>query len=152
MDDSVNTAATYLAPRHAHLPFDCSGAAVRAQCRHLATVLTITGAVDAGNVEQVSEYAKRFVLPDKPFVLDLSGLDCFAAQSVRLLHILDELCSAAELEWAVIPSPAVTRALLITYEDTTFPTLGSVHEALHYFADASSARRRLLLPLLTKTA
>jgi hypothetical protein len=27
-----------------------------------------------------------------------------------------------------------------------------VHEALHYFADATSARRRLLLPLLTKTA
>jgi hypothetical protein len=30
--------------------------------------------------------------------------------------------------------------------------VGSVHEALHYFADATSARRRLLLPLLIKTA
>ena len=28
----------------------------------------------------------------------------------------------------------------------------TVHEALHYFADANIARRRLLLPLLTKTA
>jgi anti-anti-sigma regulatory factor len=152
MNDSTTTAATYLVPRHAHLPFDCGGAAVRAQCRHLATVVTISGAVDSGNVDQVSDHVERFILPDKPFVADLSGLDCFAAQGVRLLYRLDGVCSAAGLEWAVIPSPAVTRALLITYEDTTFPTVGSVHEALHYFADASAARRRLLLPLLNKTA
>jgi anti-anti-sigma regulatory factor len=152
MNESINTTASYLAPRHAHLPFDCSGAAVRAQCRHLATVVTITGVVDATNVDQVSECSNRFILPDKPFVLDLSGLDCFAVQSVRLLYRLDAACNAAGLEWAVIPSEAVTLALLVTHEDASFPTVGSVHEALHYFADATSARRRLLLPLLTKTA
>ena len=73
-------------------------------------------------------------------------------RAVRLLYSLDAACSAAGVEWAVLPSAAVTRALLITHEDTSFPTVGSVHEALQYFADASSARRRLLLPLLTKTA
>jgi hypothetical protein len=41
---------------------------------------------------------------------------------------------------------------LVTHEESSFPVFGSVHEALHHFADASSARRRLLLPLLTKTA
>jgi hypothetical protein len=94
MIDSINTAASYLAPRHAHLPFDCGGAAVRAQCRHLATVVTISGAVDADNVDQVSACVERFILPDKPFVVDLSGLDCFAAQSVRLLYRLDGVCAA----------------------------------------------------------
>ncbi|HEY1841332.1 MAG TPA: STAS domain-containing protein [Mycobacterium sp.] len=152
MDDSVNTAASYLAPRHAHLPFDCSGAAVRAQCRHLATVLTITGAVDASNVDQVIDYARRFILPDKPFVLDLSGLETFAAPAVRLLYGIDDACNAAGLEWAVIPSQSVSLTLLVTREDISFPTAATVHEALHYFADANSARRRLLLPLLTKTA
>jgi anti-anti-sigma regulatory factor len=152
MSDSINRAASYLAPRHAHLPFDCSGAAVRAQCRHLATVVTISGAVDATNVDQVSDYTKRFILPDKPFVLNLSGLDSFAVQSVRLLYHLDAACRAADVEWAVIPSDAVNLALLVTHEDANLPTLRSVHEALHYFADATSARRRLLLPLLTKTA
>jgi anti-anti-sigma regulatory factor len=152
MSDSINTAASYLAPRHAHLPFDCSGAAVRAQCRHLATVVTISGAVDATNVDQVSDYTKRFILPDKPFVLELSGLDSFAVQSVRLLYRLDAACRAADVEWAVIPSDAVNLALLVTHEDASLPTMRSVHEALHYFADATSARRRLLLPLLTKTA
>jgi anti-anti-sigma regulatory factor len=152
MNDSLDTAGSYLTPRHAHLPFDCNGAAVRAQCRHLATVVTISGAIDVTNVDQVSEYAKRFVLPDKPFILDLSGLNCFAAQAVQLLHRLDDVCSAAGLEWSVIPSQAVNTTLLVTHEDSTFPVFGSVHEALQYFADANTARRRLLLPLLTKTA
>jgi anti-anti-sigma regulatory factor len=152
MTDSIDTGAPYLAPRHAHLPFDCGGAAVRAQCRHLATVVTISGAVDASNVEQVSEYAKRFILPDKPFILDLSGLDCFAAQAVRLLYRIDGICSTGGLDWSVVPSQAVTTTLLVTHEDSSFPVVGSVHEALHYFADANTARRRLLLPLLTKTA
>jgi anti-anti-sigma regulatory factor len=152
MNESIDSAASYLAPRHAHLPFDCNGAAVRAQCRSLGTVVTITGAVDATNVDQVSEHSKRFILPDKPFVLDLSTLDPFAAQGVRLLHQIDEICTAAGLEWSVVPSQAVNTALLVTHEESSFPVFGSVHEALHYFADATSARRRLLLPLLTKTA
>ena len=151
MNDSIGTAAS-LAPRQAHLPFDCNGAAVRGQCRHLATVVTITGAIDANNVDQVIEYAQRFNLPDKPFVLDLSGLDSFAAQAVRLLHRVEDACSAAGLEWALIPSQAVSLTLLVTGEDTSFPTTATVHEALHFFADANTARRRLLLPLLTKTA
>jgi anti-anti-sigma regulatory factor len=152
MNDSVNTAASYLAPRHARLPFDCNGAAVRAQCRHLATVVTITGAIDANNVDQVIDYAQRFNLPDNPFVLDLSGLDTFSAQAVRLLYAVDDACTAAGLEWALIPSQAVSLTLLVTHEDVSFPTATTVHEALQYFADATSARRRLLLPLFNKTA
>ena len=152
MTDSFDTAGSYVAPRHAHLPFDCNGAAVRAQCRSLGTVVTITGVVDATNVEQVSEYSKRFILPDKPFVLDLSGLNCFAAQGIQLLDRVDDVCTAAGLEWSVIPGYAVNTALLLAHEDTSFPVFGSVREALHYFADATSARRRMLLPLLTKTA
>jgi len=42
--------------------------------------------------------------------------------------------------------------LQITNEEGLFPVAESVHEALHYFADAISARRRLLMPLLNKTA
>lgn len=151
MNDSIRTAA-YLAPRHAHLPFDCNGAAVRAQCRHLATVVTITGAIDASNVDQVIKYAQRFNLPDKPFVLDLTGLESFGPQAPRLLYAIDEACSAAGVEWAVIPSQAVSLTLLVTHGDISFPTATTVHEALQFFADATTARRRLLLPLFTKSA
>ena len=152
MDESVNTAATYLAPRHAHLPFECDGASAWAQCRHLATVVTVSGAVDTNNVDRISEYAKRFMLADKPFVLDLSGVDAFAPHAVRLLYSIDAASSAAGVEWAVVPSQAVSMTLLVTREDATFPSADSLHEALNYFADATTARRRLLLPFLTKTA
>lgn len=151
MNNSSSTTAAGSAS-HAQLPFDCDGAAVRAQCRHLATVVTITGAIDSANVDHVIEYAQRFNLPDKPFVLDLSGLETFAPQAVRLLYSVDAACSEAGLDWAVIPSQAVSLTLLVTHEDASFPTAATVHEALQFFADATSARRRLLLPLLTKTA
>lgn len=144
--------ATYLAPRHAHLPFDCHGALVRAQCRHLATVVTITGTVDASNVDQVIKHAQRFNLPDKAFVLDLSGLDTFGAQAVRLLYAVDEACAVEGLEWALIPSQAVSLTLLVTHGDIDFPTATTVHEALQFFAEATTARRRVLLPLFNKTA
>jgi len=152
MTGSIDTTASSSTPRHAHLPFDCNGAAVRAQCRHLATVVTITGIVDATNVDQVTEYASRFILPDKPVVLDLTGLDNFSAQSLRLLYRIDDTCAAAGLDWAVVPGQAVAQVLLMAYEESSFFTPGSVHEALRSFADANTARRRLLLPLLTKTA
>lgn len=150
--ESIDTATAYLTPRYGKPTFDCGGAQVRAQCRHLATVVTINGAVDAMNVDRVSEYSRHFVLPDKPLVLDLSGVDCLAAQGVRVLYRIDDACRAAGVEWALVASPAVTRALSITSDESVFPIVDSVREALHCFADVISARRRLLLPLLTKTA
>jgi anti-anti-sigma factor len=152
MRDSIDTVATYPTPRLANLPFDCDGARVRAQCRHLASVVTISGAIDAMNVDQLTECCERFIMPDKPLVLDLSGVDCLAAQGIRFLYRVDQDCSAAGLEWALIASQPVTRVLRITDDQARFPLVGSVHEALHYFVDAASARRRLLLPLLTRTA
>jgi anti-anti-sigma regulatory factor len=115
-------------------------------------VVTISGEIDAMNVDRVSQYSRRFILPDKPLVVDLSRVGCLAAQGICLLDRIDGDCRTAGVEWALIPSPAVTRILRSTHREDDLPTADSVHEALHHFADAISARRRLLLPLLTKTA
>jgi anti-anti-sigma factor len=153
MRDSIDTVAPYYsAPGCAEFPFNSSGVRIRAQCRHLATVVTITGAIDVVNVDPVTERCKRFILPDKALVLDLAGVDSLAAQAIRLLYRIDDDCRAAGLEWALITSPAVTRLLRVADDPARFPIVESVHEALHYFADAASARRRQLLPLLHKTA
>ncbi|ORV18495.1 STAS domain-containing protein [Mycobacterium celatum] len=152
MTESLGTSGADFTPRYGSPVIDCGGAQVRAQCRHLATVVTISGAIDAMNVERVSEYCRHFVLSDKPIVLDLSGVDCLASEGIRLLYRIDDDCRTAGVEWALVASPAVTRVLQITNEEGLFPVAESVHEALHYFADAISARRRLLMPLLNKTA
>ena len=55
-------------------------------------------------------------------------------QAVRLLYAVDEACAAAGLEWAVIPSQAVSLTLLVTHGDISFPTAATVHEALQFYA------------------
>jgi anti-anti-sigma factor len=130
---------------------DCDGAQLRAVCRQLATVVTVTGDISDANVDHISACAKRFVLTEKPFVLDLSGVDSFSTECISLLYAVDENCDRAGVEWLVIASQPVHRTLRLFGERETFPTVASVAEALHHFADSIGERRRLL-PLLTKTA
>ncbi|MDY6996897.1 MAG: anti-anti-sigma factor [Actinomycetota bacterium] len=129
--------------------FDCDGAEIRAHCRQLATVVTVTGDLGDANVQRAALYTERFLLTDKPLVLDLSGITSFSREAVSLLLRLDDLCATAGVEWSLITSRAVDQALRDC--GVEFTTAGSVPEALNHFADVMVARRQLL-PLLTKTA
>lgn len=129
--------------------YECGGAQIRAHCRQLATVVTISGVIDDTNLGSVSQRATRFILDEKPFVLDLSGVNSFPSQSISLLCAVDDACLAAGVEWSLITSPAVERAM---HDDQIeIPATASVPDALHHFADVRDERRRLL-PLLGKTA
>jgi anti-anti-sigma regulatory factor len=128
--------------------FECAGAQIRGRCRQLATVVTVNGDIDSVNIDRVTEYTRRFILTEKPFVLDLSGVNSFSPQSVSLLYTLDEGCFNAGVEWSLIASQAVLDALRIG-DRASFPMAPSVPEALHQFAETIDQRRRLL-PLLTK--
>ncbi|OBB06535.1 anti-anti-sigma factor [Mycobacteriaceae bacterium 1482268.1] len=130
---------------------DCGGAQMRAVCRQLATVVTVTGDITETNVDHISAYTRRFVLSEKPFVLDLTGVNSLSPEGISLLYTIDENCQHADVEWTVVASQPVNRTLRLFGEGETFPIVGSVAEALHNFADSINARRRLL-PLLTKTA
>jgi anti-anti-sigma factor len=130
---------------------DCGGAQIRAHYRHLATVVTVRGEIDAVNVDQVSEYVRRFVLGDHPIVLDLSALDHFSSAGLGLLCALDEECRAADVEWVVVTN-AVIDALLGGPDEVMFPVTTSVHGALRNLADAITWRRQVVLPLVKKSA
>lgn len=129
--------------------FHCDGAGIRAHCRQLATVVTIAGHLDVINVERAARYIDRFILAEKPFVLDLSDIDSFTQEAISLLFTIDDLCSAAGVEWSLVASRTVEQTL--NDAGIEFDAAGSVPEALNHFADAMVARRQLL-PLLTKTA
>lgn len=131
--------------------FDCDGAQVRAHCRQLATVVSITGDVDGENVDRISAHTKRFILAEKPVILDLSGVNSFSPESVSLLYSVDEKCVAAGVEWSLIASTPVNWALRVFDDQLQVPITESVPEALNHFAEALTERRRLL-PLLTKSA
>jgi anti-anti-sigma regulatory factor len=129
--------------------YECGAAQIRAHCRQLATVVTICGVIDDTNLESVSQRTTRFILDEKPFVLDLSAVNSFPSQSISLLCAVDDACLAAGVEWSLITSPAVERAM---HDDhIEIPATASVPDALHHFADVRDERRRLL-PLLGKTA
>jgi anti-anti-sigma regulatory factor len=131
---------------------DCNGAQVRAHYRHLATVVAIRGRIDAANVDQISEAARRFILANEPLVVDLSGVTSFSAPGIWVLCVLDGDCRAAGVEWTLVESPAVNAVLRDFDEEAKFPTAHSVGQALHTLAEAIDRRRQLLLPLIKKTA
>lgn len=130
---------------------ECGGAQIRAHCRHLATVVTIRGEIDTVNVEQVSEYIRRFVFDDHPVVLDLSDLSHFSSAAISLFCAFDDECRAAGVEWTIVANPTID-ALLGEPDDAAFPVTRSVHEALRNVADSIAWRRQLVLPLVKKSA
>jgi anti-anti-sigma regulatory factor len=131
--------------------YECGGAQVRACSRQLATVVTVTGDLDDANLDKVSQYTKRFVLREKPVVLDLSAVSSATPHIISLLSDIDDACVAAGVEWSLIASQPVNRAVHIFDDRIELPTMASVADALHHFADVTLERRRLL-PLLTKSA
>lgn len=145
-----NPAASFTS-RYGNPVVDQEGARIRAHCRHVATVVTISGQIDAANAELVAVAVKRFILPDKPVVLDLSGVSSFAPQAIRFLTAFDDMCQAVGVGWALVAGDAVSRRLARS-KDVQLPVTSSVAKALHDFDDAILDRRRFLLPLLSKTA
>ena len=113
--------------------------------------MTIRGEIDAVNVDRVSQYIRRFILDKAHVVLDMSDVSHFAPAGISLLHMLDEDCCAAGVEWTLVASPAVIE-LLGDGDDAMFATTRSVHAALRNLADAIVSRRQLVLPLIGKTA
>jgi anti-anti-sigma regulatory factor len=110
----------------------------------LATVVTVQGVVDETNIERVTALALRFVIAEKPFVLDLSGVDSFTAHELSLLSAVDECCFRSDVEWSLIASGPVLHEAC----GLNFPIADSVPDALHHFADSIDERRHLF-PLLT---
>jgi anti-anti-sigma regulatory factor len=137
--------------RYGNPAFDCDGAQIHAHCRQLATVVSVSGAIYANNLERVTEYASRFILGDKPFVLDLSGVYALHGDCGSLLDAVDARCGAVGVEWALVACNEVVDVLGLT-DDDLVTIASSLPVALNHFADEIGARRRLLLPMLGKTA
>ena len=140
--------------RYGNPVFDCDGAWIRALSRQLANVVTIGGSVSADNLDRVSALVRRFVNDEKPFVLDLTGLDVLTASAARLLDVVSETCEKAGVEWAMVAGGAAAETL--GDAGAVFP---SVPDALEEFAEVNLSRRSMMMPLLgakltklTKTA
>lgn len=141
---------TSFTSRYGNPAQDFKGAHVWAHCRHGATVVAVSGRVDAHNVAPITESALRAVATGSRLVLDLSGVTAFTPKALGLLTALDDRCATAGVAWALVPSEAVARRL--RSENIPMPMIASVAEAEHRFDDEILRRRGGALPFLRRTA
>lgn len=125
------------------------GVRMRVQCRHQATVVTISGDVDAVAGAGVQAFAVRFVRTGNALVLDLSGVEFFSARGISVLDAIDDVCRGAGVPLALVCSPIVSRVLRLTDCDTAMPIASSVPAALRHLAASTEARRRFALAITT---
>jgi anti-anti-sigma factor len=109
-------------------------------------VITAHGELDAANAQEFVDYALRHAPHMKCLVLDLSGIEFFGTAGFSALHTLNVRCAGENIEWAMAPSPAVTRLLRICDPDSALPLCASVDAALA----AVQGEPRRLLQLVSK--
>lgn len=141
---------TSFTSRYGNPAQDFKGAHIWAHCRHGATVVTVSGRVDAANVAPITDSVLRAVATGARLVLDLTAVTTFTPKAIGLLRAVDERCLAAGVDWALVPSEAVSRRLRADREP--LPVLASVAEAEHRFDDEILRRRGGMLPFLRRTA
>jgi ABC-type transporter Mla MlaB component len=149
MATTLGTIGTFRYGNPAH---DCDGALIRAHSRRLATVVSVSGELSARNLARVASRVGRFVIEESDFILDLGGLESVDAECRSLIHVVDDGCRAAGVDWALVASDEVIDVLNLDDDEVSCSGARSVPEALRSFADANTARRRALLPLLGKIA
>lgn len=143
---------TSFTSRYGNPARDFKGAHLWVYCRHGATVLAVSGRIDAANVAQVTDSALRAVAAGSRLVLDLSGVTSFTPRAMDLLTVLDQHCLIAGVDWALVPSEPVAKRLGARTGTDALPVIGTVAEAEHEFDEALLRRRGVLMPWLRRTA
>ena len=93
-------------------------------------VITAHGELDASNAQEFVDYALRHAAHSEHLVLDLSGVDFFGTAGFSALHTINVRCAGDNIDWALVPSTAVTRLLRICDPDSALPICRNVDAAL----------------------
>lgn len=114
------------------------------------TVITADGELDATNADQLAIYTQRSVRRARRMIVDLRGLEFIGTAGFSALHRINVACSAAQVHWAMVPSPAVSRLLGICDPDATLPVTTAQAEPLLRSAPADRDASRPLLQLVAE--
>jgi anti-anti-sigma factor len=87
----------------------------------VGTLITVDGELDAANADQLAAYVHNGARSSRRVILDLRGLKFIGTAGFSALHRINVLCSAAQTQWAMAPSPAVARLLRLCDPDGTLP-------------------------------
>lgn len=92
-----------------------------ARCGPTGTLITVDGELDAANADQLAAYVRQSTNRSRRVILDLRGLKFIGTAGFSALHRINVACSAAQVSWAMAPSPAVARLLRVCDPDATLP-------------------------------
>lgn len=118
---------------------DCAGARLDVQAHGLATVLCVTGEIDASNADLIAQAIRRFVRLGAPLILDFSRVEYMGSAGLRVLLLLQDECQLARLHCSVIGGVALRRLTrLVT--GLGLPLVDSVGEALQVIRGTEKGR------------
>ena len=132
-------------PHSSTASFDCRRARVRMKTDTALTVISISGEIDASNVDDVSHHVRELVSDGGALIVDLAEVDFIAIEGLRALFALNIQCARTGTTWALIASHAVNRLLRVGDHDTPVPAVGSATEALLLVRRSSRSCRSLQL-------
>ena len=93
-------------------------------------LITVDGELDAANADQLAAHVQRCIGRSRRVILDLRGLKFIGTAGFSALHRINVVCSGAHAEWAMAPSPAVSRLLRICDPDGILPVTTPMAEPL----------------------
>lgn len=110
------------------------------------SVVTAHGEIDSANAREFTDYALQHAEIIEHLVVDLSDVDFFGTAGFSALHTLNVRAVGEGIEWALVPSPSVSRLLRLCDPDSALPVCAGVEAALA----ALWARPQPLLQLVSK--
>jgi anti-anti-sigma factor len=125
--------------------FDCRRARMRAKTDTGLTVMSISGEIDASNIDELSHRVSELASDCGAVIVDLADVDFIAIDGLRALFALNIQCARTGTTWAVIASHAVNRLLRVGDHDKLLPAVGSATEALLRVRRSSRGHRSLRL-------
>ena len=132
-------------PHSGTTSFDSRLARIRAKADTGLTLISISGEIDASNVDDVSHHVRELVSDGGALIVDLAEVDFIAIEGLRALFALNTQCARTGTTWALIASHAVNRLLRVGDHDTPVPAVGSATEALLLVRRSSRSCRSLQL-------
>ncbi len=113
------------------------------QTRRQATVMTVTGELDASNAAQFEASVRQLISADEPFIIDLTHVNFLASQCIRVfLGLATKPETVAP--WALVVPAMLQPILRICDPEGMLPVAGSLPEALHDVALSGGGVVRLL--------
>jgi anti-anti-sigma factor len=124
---------------------DYQGARIAAYTDTGLTVITVSGEIDASNVEDLSRHARGLLPECGTLIIDLAAVDFIAVDGLRALFALNIECARTGTAWALIASHAVNRLLRVGDHDQVVSAVGSATEALLLVRRSGGGHRSLQL-------